>query len=66
VDGLHFHAGDPFSLAEALHRAVDLPDLWKTLHDGIAEIYDIDDAVKTMSEIYRRLLVERATATLGA
>jgi glycosyltransferase involved in cell wall biosynthesis len=66
VNGLHFRAGDPHSLAEALHRAVDLPDLWKTLHDGIPEIYGIEDAVKTMSSIYRGLLEERATAALGA
>jgi glycosyltransferase involved in cell wall biosynthesis len=66
VNGLHFRTGDPHSLADALRRAVGSPDLWKTLHDGIPEIYDIEDAVETISEIYRGLLEERATATIRA
>ena len=61
VNGLHFRVGDPDSLADTLRRAVGSPDLWKTLHNGIPEIYDIEDAVVNISEIYRGLLEERTT-----
>jgi len=61
VNGLHFRVGDPYSLADALRRAVGSPDLWKTLHNGIPEIYDIEDAVMNISEMYRGLLEERAS-----
>ena len=60
VNGLHFLAGDPQSLADVLRRAVSSPDLWKALHDGIPEIYSIEDAVVNISKIYRELLEERA------
>lgn len=32
-DGLHFTAGDPAALAEAMVRAMDTPGLWDTLRD---------------------------------
>jgi glycosyltransferase involved in cell wall biosynthesis len=62
VSGLHFHVGDPHSLADALRRAVGSPDLWKKLHDGIPDIYDTKDAAVNMSNMYTELLDERATS----
>jgi len=59
VNGLHFRVGDPRSLAQAIRRATGSPDLWQTLRDGIPEVYKIEDAVTTISEIYRILLESR-------
>jgi glycosyltransferase involved in cell wall biosynthesis len=59
VNGLHFRVGDPHSLARAIRRATSTPDLWQTLRGGIPEVYKMEDAVTTMSEIYRTLLVSR-------
>jgi glycosyltransferase involved in cell wall biosynthesis len=59
VNGLHFRVGDPRSLAQTIRRATTTPDLWQTLRDGIPEVYKMEDAVKTMSDIYRTLLEYR-------
>jgi glycosyltransferase involved in cell wall biosynthesis len=56
VNGLHFRVGDPRSLARAIRRATRSPDTWQALRDGIPEVYKIEDAVTTISEIYRTLL----------
>jgi glycosyltransferase involved in cell wall biosynthesis len=62
VNGLHFRAGDPHSLADVLRRVVGAPDLWKTLHDKRPEIYSTEDAAVNISSMYLELLNERATS----
>jgi glycosyltransferase involved in cell wall biosynthesis len=62
VDGLHFRAGDSHDLAEVLARAVSSPELWQMLHDGISEIYTIEEAVENISDMYSGLLEARATS----
>jgi glycosyltransferase involved in cell wall biosynthesis len=61
VNGLHFRARDPQSLAQTIRRAVNSPDLWETLRGGIPEIYRIEDSVATLSEIYRSLLARKTS-----
>ncbi len=54
--GLHFRAGDPRSLAAALHRATTEPGLWNRLRAGIPDIYPITDSVRRLCGIYHDLL----------
>ena len=56
VNGLHFRAGDPASLAATMRHAADTPGLWDRLHDGIAEVYRITDSVQKLTAIYEGLL----------
>jgi glycosyltransferase involved in cell wall biosynthesis len=58
VNGLHFRAGDPKSLAETIHRAVATPGLWEELQAGIPVVFPMGEHVANLSEIYRDL-VER-------
>ena len=44
VNGLHFRAGDPVSLAETIWEAVSTPGLWDT-YEGIPETYRFEDHV---------------------
>ena len=60
VNGLHFHTGDPRSLAQTIRRAVSSPDVWETLRSGIPEVYRIEDSVAVLSEVYRTLLERKA------
>jgi glycosyltransferase involved in cell wall biosynthesis len=59
IDGLHFRAGDPDSLADTIERAVGTPGLWKTLRDGIKGIYTMDEHVERLSGLYDELLERR-------
>lgn len=65
VNGLHFRAGDPRSLAQTISRAASTPGLWETLHDGTPEIYKIEDSVAVLTGVYRTLL-ERESVRGGA
>lgn len=56
VSGLHFRAGDPRSLARTMTRAASDPGLWGRLHAGIPEVYRMEDAVRSISSIYRQLM----------
>ncbi len=56
VSGLHFRAGDPRSLARTIARAARDPELWARLQTGIPEVYWMEDAVKSISAIYRQLM----------
>jgi glycosyltransferase involved in cell wall biosynthesis len=60
VNGLHFRAGDPSSLAETIRRAVSTPGLWEHLQAGIPAIFSVEDQVGQLSSIYRELLDHRA------
>ena len=43
INGLHFVARDPRSLARTLERAVASPELWNSLRRGIPSVYRMDD-----------------------
>ncbi|MDX6505337.1 MAG: hypothetical protein QOE29_2462, partial [Gaiellaceae bacterium] len=47
VNGLHFRAGDPRSLAETIRYAAETPGLWETLRGGIDPIYPMSTHVAT-------------------
>lgn len=60
VDGLHFRAGDPRSLAEVIRTALDTPGLWERLRDGIRPVHPMEQHVETLAGVYRDLLVRTA------
>jgi glycosyltransferase involved in cell wall biosynthesis len=59
IDGLHFRAGDPDSLADAIERAVGTPGLWASLRDGIEGAHPMDEHVERLSGLYEELLARR-------
>jgi glycosyltransferase involved in cell wall biosynthesis len=59
VNGLHFTAGNPMSLAEAIKRATGTPGLWETLREGIPEVYLMDRHIKELDRIYGLLLANK-------
>jgi glycosyltransferase involved in cell wall biosynthesis len=59
VNGLHFRAGDPISLAETLRQAVSTPGLWDKLRSGVPQVYPMKDHVAAMTQLYRNLLDRR-------
>jgi glycosyltransferase involved in cell wall biosynthesis len=61
VSGLHFRAGDAQSLAKTLRRAARSPALWNKLRNGIPPVHRMDDHVRTLAGVYRRLLLDAAT-----
>src|SRR5207249_5874331 len=52
VNGLHFRAGDPLSLADTIRRAACTPALWEKLRGGIREIYSMKDHVASLTGLY--------------
>jgi glycosyltransferase involved in cell wall biosynthesis len=56
VDGLHFRAGDPQSLASTLERAIGTPGLWDRLRRGIAPVPTIEDHAAELGRTYLQLL----------
>ena len=65
VDGLHFRANDPTSLAATMRRASSDPDLWERLRGGIRPVHRMDEHAQRLSEIYEELLHDRAPAHVG-
>ncbi len=65
INGMHFRAGDAFSLARALRRATTDRELWAELRRGISDVHTMDDHVANLVEAYRELL-ERRETELGA
>lgn len=61
VNGLQFRTGDPVSLAETIRRAVSSQGLWQTLRNGIPDVYEMEDHVRSLTEIYRGLLDRSAS-----
>jgi glycosyltransferase involved in cell wall biosynthesis len=59
VNGVHFHAGDPHSLAEALRRSVTTDGLWGQLVAGIPSVHTVEAHVDTLSQLYSSLLSEQ-------
>jgi hypothetical protein len=66
VNGLHFRAGDPLSLAETIQRAATTKALWEKLVAGIPKVCRVEDEVDELSEIYSDLLDEKASGALAA
>jgi len=62
VDGLHFRANDPTSLAATMRRAATEPGLWERLHGGIRPVYRMEEHVQWLSELYRQLLDGKVVA----
>jgi glycosyltransferase involved in cell wall biosynthesis len=62
VNGLHFRVGTPASLAETMRRAAASPGLWERLCAGIPAVRGIDDHVGELTDIYRMLIVQRASS----
>lgn len=56
VDGLHFRAGDPESLARTLERAIGTPGLWDRLRAGIRPIPTMEGHAAELERIYLGLL----------
>jgi glycosyltransferase involved in cell wall biosynthesis len=56
VDGLHFRAGDPISLADTLAAATSMPGLWDQLTAGIRPVHRLDTHVANLTALYDRLL----------
>ena len=59
IDGLHFRARDPDSLADTIERAVGTPGLWATLRDGIEGAHPMDQHVERLEGLYEELLERR-------
>jgi glycosyltransferase involved in cell wall biosynthesis len=59
IDGLHFRAGDPRSLARVLERAATTPALWESLQSGITGVYDMQTHVASLRSMYREQLERR-------
>lgn len=60
VNGLHFRAGDPTSLAATIRRAAEDPALWRRLKDQIPPTYRMETHAVKLLSLYRHLLDERA------
>jgi len=59
VNGLHFAAGDPLSLAETLRAAARSRTGWRRLRSGIPAPYTLREAARAQVETYRSLLAGR-------
>ena len=64
VDGLHFRAGDPQSLADTIERAIGTPGLWDRLRAGIGEVHPLSRHVTNLTDLYDELLTARTGRTL--
>lgn len=60
VNGLHFHVGDPESLARVICRAVSTEGLWESMREGIPGVYTMEDHVASLTNIYRKLIDEQS------
>jgi glycosyltransferase involved in cell wall biosynthesis len=60
VNGLHFRAGDARGLARVIEKAVNTKGLWESLRAGVPEIYDMDDHVASLEQMYGEQLERRA------
>jgi glycosyltransferase involved in cell wall biosynthesis len=65
VNGLHFRAGDPASLAAAIKEAAETPGLWERLREGITPVHRMDDHAERLSALYGELLGKAARSHGG-
>ena len=61
VDGLHFRAGSPDSLADCLERALREPGLWDRLRSRIRRPPTAVEAADAHATLYRTLLDARGS-----
>ncbi|MBS1892421.1 MAG: glycosyltransferase family 4 protein [Actinobacteria bacterium] len=66
VDGLHFRAGDAWSLARTIEKATGSPQLWKKLRAGIDEPYAMDRHIERLQELYAETIDSRKAVMAGA
>ena len=66
VNGLHFGAGDPASLAVTITRAIEAPALWDQLVAGIPRVHSMRDHVARLEALYRELIDARRGELAGA
>ena len=60
VNGLHFRAGDPNSLAGAIKEAVTTEGLWDELRAGAPGVRSTREDVESLLAIYRKLIEAKA------
>jgi glycosyltransferase involved in cell wall biosynthesis len=66
VDGIHFRAGDAWSLAQTIERATGSARLWQKLRDGIREPYAMDAHVGHLLDLYRETIDSRKAVAVHA
>jgi glycosyltransferase involved in cell wall biosynthesis len=64
VNGLHFRAGDPGSLAETIARAIGTPGLWEQLRAGIPAVHPLAGHASNLSDLYDEVRAGRPGAGL--
>jgi glycosyltransferase involved in cell wall biosynthesis len=62
VNGLHFHVGDPYGLAEVIRRATSSPELWDEIRSRMTEPHAMADHLEVMTALYERLLLSKRAA----
>jgi glycosyltransferase involved in cell wall biosynthesis len=65
VDGLHFRAGDPASLARTMRRAIETEGLWSRLRAGIRPVHPMEEHAHRLLGIYQSLLSREEVAHVG-
>ncbi|MCW3050011.1 MAG: glycosyl transferase [Solirubrobacterales bacterium] len=60
VNGLHFRAGDPRSLAAALREAVTNPRLARRLRANAPPVFDIEEHITNLMRLYHQLGGQRS------
>ncbi|HZI37284.1 MAG TPA: glycosyltransferase family 4 protein [Acidimicrobiia bacterium] len=65
VDGLHFRAGDPQSLADTIERTIGTPGLWDRLRAGIGEVHPLARHVANLTDLYDELRAGRSGKALA-
>jgi glycosyltransferase involved in cell wall biosynthesis len=65
VNGLHFRAGDPSSLAAAMREAAGTPGLWERLRAGIRPVYRMEDHARRLAATYSELQRSEVSTHVG-
>jgi glycosyltransferase involved in cell wall biosynthesis len=68
VNGLHFRARDPHSLADTIQRAVETPALWDQLRGAMIDPHPMSEHVIRIIDTYRSLLerIDRPVPALAS
>jgi glycosyltransferase involved in cell wall biosynthesis len=66
IDGLHFTRGDARSLAQTMRRAIEQPETWQRLVNGIRPIRTIEDAAGDHLALYNNLVSAASTPRRSA
>lgn len=65
VNGLHFRANDPASLAMVMSEAANTPGLWERLREGIRPVHRMEDHARRLSATYNELLDAKVVSHAG-